>query len=100
VRDKAFCGYCAAKDEKFFGWRLHLICTTDGIPVSFDLLPAAYHDLTPIHELTVILPAGATVFGDKGYSSDLDATSILAATGVRLVSVRRKNMTPNAWADD
>ena len=37
VHGKAFCGYCAAKKEKFFGWRLHLICTPDGIPVSFDL---------------------------------------------------------------
>src|SRR5579859_6101672 len=62
VRGKAFCGYCAAKKEKFFGWRLHLICTSDGIPVSFDLLPAAEQDLTSIHELTVGLPEGATVF--------------------------------------
>ncbi len=100
VRGREFCGYCAAKDEKFFGWRLHLVCTPDGIPVSFDLLPAADHDLTPVHELTVILPPGATVFGDKGYISDPDAASIFAASGVRLVSMRRKNMTPNTWADD
>lgn len=100
VRGRDFCGYCAAKDEKFFGWRLHLVCTTEGIPVSFELLPAAYHDLTPVHELTVFLPPGATVFGDKGYISDLDATSIFAATDVRLVSARRKNMSPNTWADD
>ena len=56
VRGQAFCGYCAAKREKFFGWRLHLVCTPEGVPVSFDLLPAAYQDLTPIHELTVMLP--------------------------------------------
>ena len=100
VRGRAFCGYCAAKKEHFFGWRLHLICTPEGIPVSFDLLPAAYHDLTPVHELTVSLPPGATVFGDKGYISEPDAASIFAALGVRLVSVRRKNMSPNSWADE
>ena len=100
VRGREFCGYCAAKDEKFFGWRLHLVCSTDGIPFSFDLLPAAYPDLTPVHELTASLPEGATVFGDKGYISDPDAASIFAAYGVRLVSMRRKNMTPNTWADD
>ena len=100
VRGKAFCGYCAAKHEKFFGWRLHLVCTPEGIPVSFDLLPAAHQDLTPVHELTATLPPGAAVFADKGYISDPDAASILAATGVRLVSARRKNMSPNAWADD
>jgi len=100
VRGKPYCGYCAAKRAKFFGWRLHLICTAEGIPVSFDLLPAAEHDLTPIHELTVNLPAGAAVFGDKGYISADDAHTILEETGVRLVSIRRKNMTPNSWADD
>jgi len=100
VRGKAFCGYCAAKREKFFGYRLHLICTPQGIPVSFDLLPAAEQDLTPIHELAASLPEGSTVFGDKGYVSDPDAYAIFAATGVRFVAVRRANMTPNAWADD
>ncbi|HUS17227.1 MAG TPA: transposase, partial [Chloroflexia bacterium] len=49
---KDFCGYCAAKREKFFGWRLHLVCTTGGVPVAFDLVPGGLHDLTPIHELT------------------------------------------------
>ena len=100
VRGQAYCGYCAAKREKFFGWRLHLICTPAGIPVSFDMLPASEHDLTPIHELMVHLPAGATVFGDKGYISADDAQTILEDTGVRLVTIRRKNMTPNTWADD
>jgi hypothetical protein len=100
VHGKAYCGYCAAKREKFFGWRLHLICTPDGVPVSFEMLPASEHDLTPIHELTVSLPAGAAVFGDKGYISADDAQSMLAATGVRLVSIRRKNMPANTWADD
>jgi hypothetical protein len=100
VRGKAFCGYCAAKHEKFFGWRLHLICTSDGIPVTFDLLPAAEHDLTAVHELAFALPAGATLFGDKGFISASDAESLLKACGVRLVTPRRKNMSPNTWADD
>ncbi len=56
VRGRIYCGYGAAKDEKFFGWRLHLICTPQGVPMRFALLPASLHDLTPIHELTVRLP--------------------------------------------
>jgi hypothetical protein len=100
VRGKAYCGYCAAKREKFFGWRLHLVCTVEGVPVAFDILPAAQHDLTPIHELTVHLPAGATVFGDKAYIATDDARTIFEETSIRLVSVKRKNMAPNRWADD
>ncbi len=77
-----------------------LICTPEGVPVSFTLLPAAFHDLTAIHELTVVLPSGASVFGDKGYISEPDAATILAHTGVRLVSIRRRNMEPNSWDDE
>src|SRR5258706_8647782 len=55
VRGREYYGYCAAKEETgalwaAFGWRLHLIVTPAGIPVSFDLLPASLHDLTPVHE--------------------------------------------------
>lgn len=100
VRGKAFYGYCAAKKEKFFGWRLHLICTATGVPTSFEVLPAAEQDLTPIHELTAELPEGSAVFADKGYISDPDALAIFTATGVRFVAARRRNMRPNSWADD
>lgn len=100
VRGKAFCGYCAAKREKFFGWRLHLVCSLDGIPVAFEMLPASAHDLTPLHELAFALPSGATLFGDKGYLSQPDALTLLHQTGVRLVTPQRSNMSPNSWADD
>ncbi len=99
VRGRASCGYCAAKREKVFGWKLHLVCTPAGVPVAFSLLPAALHDLTAVHELTVGLPAGAGTYGDKAYNSAPDEASILADTGVRLVPIRKANMRPNLWAD-
>jgi hypothetical protein len=100
VRGRDYCGYCPAKREKFFGWRLHLVCTPGGIPVAFTIIPGGYHDLTPVHELTFALPAGASTFGDKGYNSADDEASILADTGARLVPIRRKNMAPHEWADE
>jgi hypothetical protein len=100
VRGRLYCGYCAAKDEKFFGWRLHLVCTVSGFPVNFSLLPASLHDLTPLHELTYQLPSGTLVVADKGYNCAIDEASILAHTGVRLVVQRRDNMLPNSSADD
>jgi len=99
LRGKAFCGFCAAKKEQFFGWRLHLSCTTDGIPVAFDLVPGGLHDLTPVHELTYGLPTGAAVYGDKAYNASDDEASIADETGVRLVPLRKANMRPNLWAD-
>ncbi len=95
VRGRAYCGYCDAQKEKFFGWRLHLVCTPQGVPVACALLPASYHDLTPIHELLYGLPPGAWVYADKAYNSAPDEASILADTGVRLVPIRKDNMIPN-----
>ena len=99
VQGRAYCGYCAAKKEKFFGWRLHLVCTTGGLPVAFTLLPGGWHDLTPIHELTAALPAGAWVYGDKGYNSAPDEAVIRATGGVILVPRHKDNMAPNTWAE-
>ncbi|MDQ2785605.1 MAG: hypothetical protein M3Y58_11465 [Chloroflexota bacterium] len=47
VRGRAYCGYCAAKEETgvrwaAFSWRLHLIVTPAGIPVSFRV-PSGWH---------------------------------------------------------
>jgi hypothetical protein len=100
VRGRVFCGDWAAKKEKFFGWRLHLICNAAGQPVSFQLVPGGCHDLTAVHELAFVLPPGARLLGDKAYNSAADEASFLADTGVRLVPIRKANMTPNDWADD
>jgi hypothetical protein len=99
VRGGEYCGYCAAKREKFFGWRLHLVVTPGGIPVSFDLLPASQHDLTPVHELMERLPTGAVVYADKGYNSADDEAWIAGETGIALVVRRRDNMAPNTLGE-
>jgi hypothetical protein len=100
VRGREYCGYCAAKKEKFFGWRLHLIVSAEGVPVSYEVLPGGFHDLTPVHELAYDLPPDAVLLGDKGYISAPDAETMLADTGVRTVTGRRSNMKPNSFPDD
>jgi hypothetical protein len=99
IRGQVYCGYCPAKRERFFGWRLHLVCTTDGLPVAFTLLPGGFHDLTPVHELTVELPDGAWVYGDKGDNSAPDEAVSRASGGGVLVPLHKDNMAPNTHAE-
>ena len=100
VRGAIYCGYCAAKDEHYVGWKVHLLCTPQGVPVNFTLMPAALHDLTPLYELTYDLPPESRVLGDKGYNSAKDE-QWLAADGVRLIPIRRRNMKhQHGWADE
>lgn len=92
VQGKRYFGICPEKDERFFGWRLHLVCSADGLPVAFDVMPAAWHDLTGVQWLTAELPAGSTVLGDKAYNSDLDETLCDYYGNILLLPKRRKNM--------
>jgi IS5 family transposase len=89
---RALFGICPAKDEQFFGWRLQLVCSAEGLPVAFDVLPAAWHGMTAIQWLTAELPAGATVLGDKAYDSDLDKTLCDDYGNILLLPKRRRNM--------
>lgn len=100
VQGAAYFGYCAAKDEHFYGLRLHWVCSERGIPVTFQVLPASYHDLRALDALIPALPSGALVAADKAYLSARVEARLLAHTGVRLVVARRKNMLPNTPADD
>jgi IS5 family transposase len=100
---RAYFGRCAAKKWSFFGWRLHLICTPERIPVCFQMLPASFHDLTPIYELTFGLPAGASVYADKGYISASVKRALRPTArrphGVKLVAKHRKAMKPNTFEE-
>jgi IS5 family transposase len=91
VQGKEYCGHCAAKKENFFGFRLHLVVDTQGIPVSLAIVPGAYHDLTPLYEITFPLPEHSTVIGDKAYNSKTDEKG-LQELGTNLMPIRRKNM--------
>ena len=100
---RAYLGYCPAKQWHFFGWRLHLICTPQRVPVRFQMMPASFHDLTPIYELTFGLPDGASVYADKGYISAA-TKRVLRPTvrrphGVRLVAQHRRGMKPNTFEE-
>ena len=99
VCGKEYYGYIAAKRRYFYGWRLHLVVTSLGIPVNVVLMPASIGDLSPVHELLFGLPAASCADGDKAYNSAKDEGSLLDETGVRLVPLRKKNMQPNDWLD-
>jgi hypothetical protein len=62
-------------------------------------MPGAYHDLDPIYELTVDLPSGSALYGDKGYNY-AEGEAVLAQAGLRLIPIRKKNMQPHEWADE
>lgn len=64
----AYWGYCAAKEEYFYGLRAHTIVTVTGRPVEVLLLCGCSHDLTGLKEMAINLPEGSRLIGDKAYT--------------------------------
>lgn len=66
-------GYCASHSRFFWGLRLHLVCTLQGLPVTFALTGAkAAERETPlgmfdVEPQLVISRPGQTLIGDKNY---------------------------------
>lgn len=97
VEHAALYGHCAAKQQAFYGFRLHLMVTTQGVVAHFVLAPASHHDVTVAPELLETYRAGITAGGDKGYvglGKNLDYTP-----DYQLIIQQRQNQTANTPAE-
>lgn len=92
---KGYLGRCVAKRQWFFGWRLHWLCDRFGFPIAWQMLPAVWHELTPLHDLLSDLPEGSVVLGDGAYISYADAALALYA-GIHLVAKHHAHMPANS----
>ena len=76
-----------------YGVKLHLLCATNRVPVSYELTPANVADVCLTEELVAEAALGGGVarklFGDLAYRSEA-LEDALAATGILLVSERSR----------
>jgi hypothetical protein len=68
VGSELYRGKCASKKRYFYGVRVQIMATSDGIPLEFCILPGACSDLQGLAELALDLPATAQLFVDAGYN--------------------------------
>lgn len=87
----AYWGFCAAKDEYFYGLKAHTVVTASGRPVEVVLLCGCSHDLTGLKEMTLPLPAGATLYADKAYTDYVYEDDLLADSKITLLPIRKGN---------
>ena len=88
-------GFCASHSRYFWGLRLHLVCTLQGLPVAFALAGAKADErevlagmLTAGPDLVTARP-GQTLIGDKNYfGAAFEAT--IADAGIKLLRPARK----------
>ena len=88
-------GKCYAKNACSFGWKLHLVCDSSGIPICFVVRPTRLHDTTAVDDLACTLPFGTVLLGNRGYVSEPLRHHLDAHDGVTMVAIQRANMLPN-----
>ncbi|MBL3671593.1 IS982 family transposase [Streptomyces sp. M2CJ-2] len=88
-------GYCASHSRFFWGLRLHLVCTLQGLPIAFALTGAKADERETLLDLLSAEPGlitdrpGQTLIGDKNYFGR-DFEHQLAEQDIRLLRPARK----------
>jgi len=84
-------GYCRSHSRWFWGFRLYLLCSPDGLPVGFELAPANAPERTVAAELLErVLAGGEFVIADKGFAG-AEFEQHVTALGGRLLRPDRKD---------
>ena len=64
-------GYCASHSRHFWGFRLYLLCASDGMPIAFELAPANIGEREVAAEMLARVDLeGYTVIADKGFAGE------------------------------
>jgi len=84
-------GMVASKRRYFFGVRVHMIATTNYLPVEFKILPGAINDVRGAKMLNFDLPAGSIVYGDKIYGDYKMEDMLKRTKHIELAAIRKVN---------
>jgi hypothetical protein len=68
TKERDYRGYVASKRRYFYGVRLQVMVTVEGVPVEFCILPGGLADVAGVAHLPFALPAGAEVAADAAYT--------------------------------
>ncbi|MEQ9438449.1 MAG: IS982 family transposase [Cyclobacteriaceae bacterium] len=85
-------GYCASKQERYYGYKLHSVQTLEGVIVYPDLAPARAHDSKFLSDLQGQL-FNCLLITDKGYVSEDWQQTFRTQNNVLLYTPKRKNQT-------
>ena len=83
-------GYCAARKMKYFGYKLTMISTLEGLPIAYDLVPANTDERQAVESILEVV-RGSDIYGDKGFIGQDWQSEIFHSTGNRILTIHREN---------
>jgi hypothetical protein len=93
-------GYNASKNSFFYGFKVHMVITTNKEPICCYISYGNEHDVVAAKKYLPDISNNALVIGDKGYISK-DTQHFLSTLGITLNPIYRSNMdTPHQQDED
>ena len=83
-------GFCAAQNFHYFGYKLHAVCTPQGIIKMYDISKASSHDVHYLNDVQSHLD-NCVLVGDKGYLSQQWQHDLFEQSAIKLQTPMRKN---------
>jgi hypothetical protein len=83
-------GFCASQQMYYYGYKLHGVCSVEGVFHSLDITPASVHDIQYLKEIKVQL-SDCIILGDRGYLSAEIQLDLFQSVKINLQTPMRKN---------
>lgn len=91
-------GYCSARKMKYFGYKLAMLSTIDGIPIAYELVPANIDERQAVEGIMAMV-RGSDIYGDKGFIGQDWQEQIIESTGNQIWTIHRENQHHQHSAD-
>tara|TARA_B100000508_G_C11413826_1_gene254682 strand:+ start:118 stop:999 length:882 start_codon:yes stop_codon:yes gene_type:complete len=83
-------GFCASQQMHFYGYKLHAVCSVQGVFKSVDISKASVHDIHYLKDIKHQL-SDCILLGDKGYLSKTQQLDLFETAKIRLETPMRIN---------
>jgi len=83
-------GYCASQSSNYYGYKLHAVCSVNGVFQSIDLSPASVHDINYLKDIKMQI-SDCTLIGDRGYLSTEIQLNLFETCNITLNTPMRSN---------
>lgn len=91
LNEERYRGYNASKREYFYGFKVQVITTAEGIPVEYFIVACSIHDATAFQSMNIDLPEGSELYGDSAYTIYEFEDLYAECDAVNLMIERKKN---------
>lgn len=90
LQGEAYRGYNASKREYFYGFKIQVITTHEGIPVDYFITAGSFHDVTAFQAMNFQLPENSELYADSAYT-DYELEDLYAEFDKIFLQVERKS---------